>query len=152
MVVVLRFISRLISTLVKKLIVLLTCTAEIDGTHYLQLDPSVPCWQGPHLLWAWSAGLTGMLVYAIGLPFAGYRALRGTEDQLKWAVARALEVAPAAVEIVERPGRKEYGIRRLPRTTEVVETTLAHAHPVGHRARSELRGEPGARVSPAARR
>ena len=67
-------------TLVKKLTVLLTCTAEIDGTHYLQLDPSVPCWQGPHLLWAWSAGLTGMLVYAIGLPFAGYRALRGTED------------------------------------------------------------------------
>jgi hypothetical protein len=31
-------------------------------------------------LWALSAGLIGMLVYVVGLPLAGYRALRGVED------------------------------------------------------------------------
>ena len=67
-------------TLVKQVTTLLTCTVDIDGAPYLQLDPSVPCWQGSHLAWVCSAGVAGTLVYIVGLPWAGFRALRSVDD------------------------------------------------------------------------
>ena len=67
-------------TLVKQLATLCTCTMDINGASYLQLDPSVPCWQGSHLVWVCSAGVAGTLVYIVGLPWAGFRALRSVDD------------------------------------------------------------------------
>jgi hypothetical protein len=67
-------------TVTKKVTALLTCTVSIDGTSYLQLDPSVPCWKESHLLWVLSVGVTGTLVYVFGLPLMGYRTLRGITD------------------------------------------------------------------------
>ena len=66
--------------LAKKVTDLFTCTVDIDGTAYLQLDPSVPCWQGSHLTWVLSGGAVGVLVYLLGLPLAGYRTLRSVSN------------------------------------------------------------------------
>ena len=60
---------------------LFTCTFAIDGVNYLQIDPSVACWEGEHLTVVLYFGLVGIIVYIIGMPLSGYIVLRSLEDK-----------------------------------------------------------------------
>jgi hypothetical protein len=64
------------------------CTTMYDGKKYLDMDVSIPCWEGQHLAFALVVGLIIIFVWVIGLPVFAYLKLtrlnkeRDTEESL----------------------------------------------------------------------
>merc|ERR1711871_1705844 len=68
------------SNLTRTTFTLFTCR-DIGGVQYLDVEPSVPCWQGQHASRAITGGLVGFF-YVLGIPSASTILLYLNRDKL----------------------------------------------------------------------
>ena len=60
----------------------LTCIPLGGGKRFLEEDLDVDCDSGTHIMWMCGVGLPGIIFFAFGIPYFGYKVLESNKDDL----------------------------------------------------------------------